>query len=99
MLRKFIVSKIAVSRACREDQVIIGKRDTLTVRAAGKDQFLIFVHTNDFSEQYDCIPLPVQNFADGRRDLSGRQHGCGNLVEQRLEQVVIGAVDQNDLHG
>jgi hypothetical protein len=35
--------------------------------------------------------------ADGRRHRRRRQPGGGHLVQQRLEQVVVGAVDQRHL--
>ena len=34
--------------------------------------------------------------ADRRRDIAGRQRGRGHLIQQRLEQVVIVAVDERD---
>jgi hypothetical protein len=41
--------------------------------------------------------LAPQDVADGRRHGRGRKAGGGHLVQQRLEQVVVGAVDQRDL--
>ena len=32
--------------------------------------------------------------SNGRRDVSGRQRGCGHLVEQRLKDVVIPAIEK-----
>jgi len=41
--------------------------------------------------------LLPQNGADWRADLTGRQLRGRHLVQQRLKQVMIRAVDQNDL--
>ena len=41
--------------------------------------------------------LLPQNAADRRADLARRQDRSRHLVEEGLKQVVIGAVDQNDL--
>ena len=35
---------------------------------------------------------------DRRGDLPRREHAGGDLVEQRLEEVVVAAVDQRDVH-
>ena len=37
--------------------------------------------------------------ADRRRDVAGVQRRGGDLVEQRLEEVVVAAVDERDAHG
>ena len=36
--------------------------------------------------------------ADGLRDLRRREPGHGDLVEQRLERVMVRAVDERDPH-
>ena len=45
------------------------------------------------------VAVPLQDVAQRDRDLSLGQDPGGALVEQRLEQVVLGAVDQGDLDG
>ena len=40
----------------------------------------------------------AQHVADGRRDLPLREDAGGHLVQQRLEEVMVGAVDQRDPH-
>ena len=43
------------------------------------------------------VGLPAQDVADRRRDLALGEDPGRELVEQRLEQVVVGAVDHRDL--
>ena len=47
-------------------------------------------------EQHAHVLLPPENPPDRRGDIAGRQSGRRHLVEQRLEQVVIAAVEQGD---
>ncbi|GGA68523.1 hypothetical protein GCM10011507_20050 [Edaphobacter acidisoli] len=52
-----------------------------------------FVHEN-----FDVLVI-AENGADGLRYLSGRKNGEGNLVEKRLECMVVSAIDQRDIDG
>jgi hypothetical protein len=38
----------------------------------------------------------LENRAERRSDLPGRENGYRNLIQQRLKQVMIGAIDQKD---
>jgi hypothetical protein len=49
-------------------------------------------------EHLDVL-LPAQDPADGRRDVAGRQRRRRNLVEQRLEDVVIVPIDERHANG
>ena len=49
-----------------------------------------------FSHQNGDIALPTQDVAQWRGNVRSRQAGCGHLVEQRLEHVVILAIQQSD---
>ena len=44
------------------------------------------------------VAVPAQHVADGRRDLALREDAGGHLVEERLEEMVVGAVDEGDPH-
>ena len=52
----------------------------------------------DFSEKNLDIAMFAYDPADRRGDFSGRQSGRCHLVQQRLEIMVISAVDQCDLY-
>src|SRR3712207_9393008 len=59
----------------------------------------LFPYTTLFRSalQHGRVALPAKRLPDGHRDLAGRHDGRGDLVEQRLEQVVIGAIDDRDV--
>jgi len=40
-----------------------------------------------------------ENPADRRRDVAGRQRGGGDLIEERLKDVVVVAIDKGDADG
>ncbi len=44
------------------------------------------------------VHLPAQHAADGRGDVGRIQRGGGHLVEERLEEVVVAAIDHRDPH-
>ena len=50
-------------------------------------------------EPHGDVRLAPQDVPQGCRDVGRRQSCRGDLVEQRLEQVVVGAVHQRDAHG
>src|SRR5207253_1804893 len=45
------------------------------------------------------VALLGEDVADGRGDGRGRQAGGRDLIEQRREKMVVGAVDHGDLRG
>ena len=53
----------------------------------------------DLTEDHAQGRVVPQHVADGGRDLTLREDAGGHLVEQRLEQVVVGPVDEGDPHG
>jgi hypothetical protein len=53
------------------------------------------VHADHFAEHYANISLLLGELPDRGGDLGRRKHRGSNLIEQRLEDVVIAPVDQN----
>ena len=51
-----------------------------------------------FGEQNLGVLLRVQQPGEGRRVGGGRERRCGDLLQQRLEDVVIRAVNDGDVH-
>ena len=43
------------------------------------------------------VPLPMEDASDRRRDISRREPRRRDLVEQRLKQVVVVAIDDGDV--
>src|SRR6266404_4421472 len=65
-----------------------------------RDDFLLFqVEIEDFFKQHLNVGVASQYPADGRRYFAGREAGGRDLVEQRLEGVMIFPVNDCDLNG
>jgi hypothetical protein len=41
----------------------------------------------------------AQDPSNRRRNVARREGGCGNLIQQRLKEMVVPPIDQRDLHG
>src|SRR5215472_1893646 len=76
--------------------MIVSDRYVLPICVTDKDALLSFVHSRDFPQNHCGVLLIPKNVADWSRNLIWRKYRSCNLVKQRLKQVVIGAVDQND---
>jgi hypothetical protein len=57
------------------------------------------VYGRCFAEQYGRVCLVRQDMPDGRRDCGRRKTRRCNLVEQRAEKMVIGAVEDRQVDG
>jgi hypothetical protein len=55
------------------------------------------VEAGHLAQQDVRVALPAQDRPERRRDVAGGQQRRRHLVQQRLEQVVVRAVDQRDL--
>ena len=85
------------ARARGDDQRVVAEPERLAVRAGGVHGARVEVEAADLGEQHAGVVLPAQDAAQRRRDLGLGEDARRHLVEQRLEQVVVGAVDQRDL--
>jgi hypothetical protein len=84
------MAKIVVSRPGREDQPIIA----LVCASAGFDNVRLRINTDYLIEQYRRITLAAENNPDRFGDVGRRQCRGRYLIQQRLEQVIVVAVDQ-----
>jgi hypothetical protein len=68
-------------------------RDRASVHdhSAGND-----IHCGDGAAQDPKSWVVAENAADRRRDISGGKSGCCDLIQQRLEQVIVVTVDQGN---
>ena len=87
-----VVAEIRVRRARRDDEVIERQRAIAKLDDAPRR-----VDGSDFAEQHRRVALPAQNRADRPRDIRRRQACRRDLVEQRLEQVIVVPVDDRDV--
>jgi hypothetical protein len=95
--RELGVTEIRLSRPGSHDQTVIRNThaflDRLEHHLTGPD-----IDVHDFAQQRPRIALVTQHFPERRRDVSLRQDARRHLVEQRLEQVVVRAVNDRDVH-
>ena len=108
-LGPFAVAEVRMRRAGGDDQVVVGmmrpafsptlRRPPLLSHPTPQLQPLRRRDVRprrrrDVREQHRDVLLPAQHPADRRRDVAGRQRGRGDLVEERLEQMVVVAIEQ-----
>ena len=55
------------------------------------------IDIDGFAEQHLRIFLPAENTTQGRGNFPRRERTSRDLIEQRLKQVEIAAIDQRDL--
>src|SRR6202035_249691 len=72
---------------------------SFTIGIADDDALLLLVHARDLPKDHRRVPLVSQNTPNRRANLTRRQHGGCHLVEQRLKQMMVGSINQQDLHG
>ncbi len=87
-----VVTEVAVGRAGGEHQVVVGYRVL-----PHPDLPPLGVDGCHLAEQHAGVLLMPQDGPCRGGDLRRRQAGGGHLIEQRLEQVMIEAVDHRDL--
>ena len=75
--------------AGRHDQVVIGER----VALGQLDAAFVEVETGDPVEAHACVVLGREDAAHREADVVAVEPCGGHLVEQRLERVVVPAVD------
>ena len=93
MLGPVVVAEIGMGRARRHDQdVVIDEPSASTTR------FSRHVDGRGVGQHHRDVRLMAEDPADRRGDVRRAERGGRHLVEQRLEQVVIGPVDDRDSH-
>ena len=92
-----VVPEVGVRGAARHDQVVV--RQPLAVAGGTIREDELFAGSIDrahLGEEDLDVSLPPQDPADGRRDVAGRERGHRHLIEQRLEDVMIPAVENGE---
>ena len=88
----FVMAEIGVAGAGGEHQRVVGQRVAAIQRHAARRG----VHAGHRGEQGRDLRTAAQQIADRPGDLRGRQRRGGDLIEQRLEQMMVAPVDQRD---
>jgi len=83
-----------MGRTVREHQEVIRNFPAVHIHNVS-----LAIDAGDLAEQDTGIVLPPEQTPDRPSDLRRGQTRCGYLVEQRLKEVVVLAVDQSDLDG
>ena len=90
-LLPFVVAEVAGVAAQREHEIVVFQR------ARFEEHFLLReVETDRLVEQHGDVGTVGQDGADGLRDIRGGQRAGGHLIEQRLEQMMVGPVNDRD---
>src|SRR5512146_1219198 len=82
-----------MSSAGRDDQIVIGKIGATLEANATR----LKTKSNYFVQQHLDISVAPQDTPDRGRDVAGRKSRRRDLVQQRLEGVVILAIDQHHI--
>ena len=101
--REAVLAEVGVLHAGGEDEEVV--TDALLASAAAAaaggfehDLAPCGVHMRHGGEQDGGAPMCFEHLADGGGDLARHERGGGHLIEQRLEEVVVGFVDQRHAH-
>jgi hypothetical protein len=87
-----IMPEIGVLGAGGDDEIV--KRNATPFR---DDLPASRIDIRDFREDHFRVLLPTENTARWRRDIARRQTRGRHLIQQRLEKVVIVAIDDGDV--
>ena len=88
----FVMAEISVARAGGEHQRVVGQR----VAVIEQHALVCRIDAAHGGEQGRDLGAVAQQIADRPGDLRGRQRRGRDLIEQRLEQMMVAAVDQRD---
>ena len=92
-----VVPEVGVRGAARHDQVVVRQPLAVAGGTIREDElFAGLIDRAHLGEEDLDVPLPPQDPADGRRDVAGRERGHRHLVEQRLEDVMVPAVEDRE---
>jgi hypothetical protein len=92
--RPVVVAEIRMRRSGPQDQVVVVEESLRELQTSRRQ-----VRARDLREHDLGVELAAQYRANGCTDV-GRRQGCGrDLVEERLEDMVIAAIDDGDVDG
>src|SRR5262249_22648225 len=89
---ELVVPEVARAHAGRDHQII--ERDLADPRGGRLNRAGGNINAGDLRQEYADVSLLRLELADRRGDLGGREDGGGHLIEQRLKNVVVAAIDQ-----
>src|SRR5262252_8824824 len=96
-LLKFVVPEITVASTGGENEVIVRYGDMLAICVVYKNAALLLIHAGDLAHEHGRVLLFSQNSADWGADLGRGKNRRRYLIEERLKQMMICPINQNDL--
>ncbi len=93
-LRPLVVPEIRMGCAGSHYQAVVRQRDPCTVRRDRADGSRRQIDVHDFAENNVGVLLLVHNASQRGRDQALGQDAGGDLIEQRLEEMMVRPVDQ-----
>jgi hypothetical protein len=97
VLGKIVTPEIGMRRSSGHDQRVVGQPELSTVGAVSKHLLRHHIEFGHFAEQRPDVRLVADHSTQRRRDQAGRQDAGRHLIEKRLKQMMIRAVDQGDV--
>ncbi len=89
----FIVAEVGMRGAAGDQQIVVVDAAAVQVNAPRGG-----IDARDLAHEHGDIALLAQDVAQRRGDRRRRQARGRDLVQQRLEQVMVAAIDQRDFH-
>src|SRR5215211_7868743 len=84
--------EIGVLGSGRDDEIVVRNASSVCDNLVPRS-----IDARDLRQDDLRVFLPTEYAANRRGDIRGRQAGGRNLIEQRLEQMIIVAVDDGDV--
>src|SRR5207249_1283675 len=93
---ELVVAEVRLLGSGRDDQAVVADPGRLGQVYDG-DRAGVEVDAGDRAQPGVRVGLVAQHVTNGRGDLAFGEDAGGDLVEQRLEQVVVGPVHDRDV--
>ncbi len=94
ILRPVVVAEVRMPGAGGDNQIIVRK-----LAVVRRHHLAIQVDRRGLDQQYFDVLLMSEDAANRRSNIAGIEARCGHLVQQRLKQVMVPAIEQRDLDG
>jgi hypothetical protein len=91
--RPLLVAEVALARAGRQHERVV-----LQAVAPARDDAPLRIDRGDVAQQHLGVGLMAQHAANRRADIGRGEFRCRDLIEQRLEHMMIGLVDHGHVH-
>ena len=93
-----VMTEVRSHRAAGHNEAVIRNRCPVAAELGGRDGPRDRIDGVHLAQHHPERRMMPQDVADRRGDLAFREDAGGHLVEQGLEQMVVGAIDHGDPH-